>query len=117
MIIPINIAATVTLDASGNGIAKLGPNVGQRWNVLTASVLIPTPNVKIPPCNIFVGGAPTSQFFVDGTYTGNLDSTSRTAGYIITAGGYVWAVWTGGDVGAQATLSVIGQQQYGGRPR
>lgn len=115
MIIPINLANSVVLNASGGGTAKLGPNIGQRWNILTASVLVPTPNVLVPPCNIYIGGAPISDFFIDGTYTGNLDSTSRTAGYILSAGDFIFAVWTGGDVGAKATLSIYGQQQYGGR--
>lgn len=110
--VPLNTFANVTLDTSGNGTVKLSPEIGQRWNILTAAVSTST-SVKIPQANIYIGGAPTPSNLVDGTFTGNLDSTSKTAGFVFSNGQYIWAVWTGGDVGALATLSIIGVMEYG----
>lgn len=105
---PLNTSARVILDASGNGTVKLGPSVrGQILHVMVASVSTSTA-VLIPQCSIFIGATATPDNFVDGTYTGNLNSTDRTAALPITAGNYLFAAWTGGDVGAVATLSVIG---------
>jgi hypothetical protein len=110
--VPLNEQTAVILDASGNGTTFLGPRIGQRWNVTNAAVLVPNA-VKVPQANWYVGGAPTPGNFVDGTFTGNLDATGRTSNFTITSGNYVWAVWTGGDVGATATLSILGIQTYG----
>jgi hypothetical protein len=110
--VPINLEGSVVLDGSGNGTVQLGPRIGQRWNVTNAAVLIANA-VKVPQANWYAGGAPTPGNFVDGTFTGNLDATGRIANFTITVGSYVWAVWTGGDVGATATLSIIGIMTYG----
>src|SRR5215831_2025219 len=109
---PLKFAATVILDGSGNGTASLGPNVGQRWIVRTASVNIPNA-VAIPQCNIYMGAAPIPAEFIDGTWTGNMDSTSKTNSYPLTHGEKIWAVWTAGDVGATATLNITGWHDTG----
>jgi len=110
--VPLNTQASVTLDGSGNGTVQIGPRIGQRWNVTNAAVQIPNA-VKIPLANWYVGGAPIPGNFVDGTFTGNMDATGRTSNFSITSGNYVWAVWTGGDSGATATLSILGIMTYG----
>lgn len=110
--VPLNLEVTVTLDGSGNGTAQLGPRIGQRWNVTNAAVTIPNA-VKVPQASWYAGGAATPGNFVDGTFTGNLDATGRIANFTITSGNYVFAVWTGGDPGAQATLSILGIMTYG----
>jgi hypothetical protein len=100
--------ATVALDGSGNGTAKLGP-VGARevWQPSVASVSVAT-NAAEASCKILVGD-PVSQTFVDGTLSGSTgDSTDRVSAYSIPLGWFVWAKWAGGDPGAVATLSVGG---------
>jgi hypothetical protein len=107
---PLNTSANVTLDNNGNGVAKAGPQAGVRgvlWHLTNVAVLTSTA-VLAPVCQIFVGGQPTPDNFVDSTYTGNQDSTDRANGYTIQNGQYVFAVWTGGDAGAVATLSIYG---------
>jgi hypothetical protein len=110
--VPLNLEATATLDGSGNGTAQIGPRIGQRWNVTNAAVFIPNA-VKVPQASWYVGGAPIAPNFVDGTFTGNLDATGRIANFTVTSGDYVFAVWTGGDPGAVATLSLLGILTYG----
>ena len=103
--------ATVVLDASGNGVAKVGP-IGAReiWFPQVASVSVSS-NVNEASCKTFVGD-PVSQTFVDGTLTGSTgDSTDRISAYQVPLGWFVWAKWTGGDPGAVATLTVAGTKQ------
>jgi len=104
---PLNTGITIKLDASGNGTAAMGPNVGVRWNIVNVGVRILNA-VKIPLCSIYLGGAASPEFFIDGTYTGDFDSTDRTQGCPITAGQRLFAVWTGGDANALATMSITG---------
>jgi hypothetical protein len=105
---------TTTLDSSGNGSVRLGPRVGVLWNPTVAAVSTSTAT-KFPVCAIYVGGSSTPGQLVDATYTGNSDSTSKLEGTAVYPGHYVWAVWTGGDVGATATLSLFGTQKTGYR--
>lgn len=109
---PLNRAGSVNLDGSGNGAVTLSPNVGQTWRLTVASVVTST-SVLIPKCSIFMGGAATQDFFVDGTYTGNLNSTDAVSGLPLTHGQKIIALWTGGDPGAVATLSIIGTVETG----
>ena len=108
--VPLNTSTQIKLDGSGNGTAKIGPIVGQRWDLSVAAVSI-TNAVLIPLCSVYMGGSPTPDNFVDGTYTGSFDSTDRVQGLPITNGQYCWAVWSGGDPNAIATLSITGSQE------
>jgi hypothetical protein len=110
--VPLNDFGSATVNASGAAIVSIGPNIGQRW-VVTAAAVSTSTAVKVPQCNIYIGGSPVPANLVDGTFTGNLDSTSKTAGFIITSGQSIIAVWSGADVGALATLSIIGFMAYG----
>ncbi len=106
--VPLSEFATVTLDGSGNGTAKIGPKAhGVVWHPTVASVKTST-KVKSPICNIYAGSLVNDQSFIDGTYTGEADSTDSIAGQELHLGQYVWAVWTGGDVGATGTVTVTG---------
>jgi hypothetical protein len=104
---PLNTSGRVVLDGSGSGRVTLTPNVGQRWTIRTASVRV-APSVNIPQCRLYIGGDATDDAFIDGTYTGNLNSTDSLAAYPVSAGVKVIAVWSGGDPGAAATLSLWG---------
>jgi hypothetical protein len=104
--------ATVVLDGSGGGTAKLGP-VGTRevWAPAVASFSVST-NVSEAACKIYVGDVPTANNFVDGSLSGSTgDATGRVGGYLIRLGWFVWAVWTGGDAGSVATLNISGMKQ------
>jgi hypothetical protein len=110
---PLNTSGQTRLDGAGNGTVRLGPNVGQRWTLLTAAIFIAGTIVSSPQCKIFMGGSATPDCLVDGTNTGELNSTTNVANFPLTAGQSIFAVWTGGDVGAIATLSIIGTVETG----
>jgi hypothetical protein len=77
------------------------------WRPTQVSVKTSTA-VNSPTCNVYAGFKVSDQFFVDGTYTGEKASTDSIGGQELWLGQFVWAVWTGGDPGAQATVTVTG---------
>lgn len=103
-------AGTVVLDGSGNGTVKLGP-IGPRekWFPTSAGVSASS-HVAEAACTLYVGDAPIRGNFRDATLSGSTgDSSGRCTGPI-PLGWFVWAVWTGGDPGAVATLTVTGSK-------
>jgi hypothetical protein len=110
---PLNTFAQVTLDGSGNGTAKIGPTrVREIWFPTIISVVVSS-NTAEPVCKIFAGPTATQNNFTDGTFTGSQDSTDSIQGTQLNVGDFVFAVWTGGDVGAIATVGVTGEYQIG----
>jgi hypothetical protein len=105
--LPLNVKAYTILDGNGNGTASTGPlSPGEQWTGVTASVSVAT-NTSEATCRIYAGAAATPGYFADGTTWGSTgDSTSNIPA--VKVGGNVWAVWTGGDPGAKATLAVTG---------
>ena len=115
--VPLNESGSVRLDGSGNGTVRIGPDEpAARWlpTVASVSALTAAPVVNEAQCLFYAGQAPVQQYFVDGTFSGSSgDSSDRITGRVIsrTQLPYIWAVWTGGDPGAQATLSVSGTKE------
>jgi hypothetical protein len=107
-------SAYVTLDSSGAGTVRLGPRAhGQTWHPRIASVATSTA-IKSPTCKLYIGGRTlNSSILLDGTYTGEQNATDAITGSELRLGTYVWAVWSGGDAGAQATLTLTGTQEIG----
>ena len=108
--LPLNAKAYVTLDGSGNGTASTGPeSSGEVWSGLTAAVRAST-NVNEAICSTYAGAAATPGYFAGATTWGSTgDSTTNLP--VVKVGGNVFAVWTGGDPGAQAVLTVTGTKQ------
>jgi hypothetical protein len=108
--VPLNESVPIVLDGSGNGMARLGPvSHGEAWNPATTSVKVST-NTLEAQCRIYQGDSPTDRNFIDGTLSGSTgDSTDRAEGPIRMPNA-VFAVWTGGDAGATATLRIIGSK-------
>jgi hypothetical protein len=105
----LNLSATaqVTLDASGNGTAFTGPgSFLEVWSDLTVSVRCST-NVKEALCSVFTGASTDPGNYACGTTWGSTGDSSTNVG-TVQMGGNVFAVWTGGDAGAKATLSITG---------
>lgn len=101
--------ASVILNGSGAGTAKIGP-LSQREILYpdTASVSANANATNEARCTISVGDVNTKRF-VDGCTDGSAgDSTQNVSGKKIKCGEFVWADWTGGDVGVTATLTVSG---------
>jgi hypothetical protein len=99
--------AYVTLDGSGDGTACVGPlSPGEVWSGLSAGVRVAT-NTDEAICTVYAGAAATPGYFAGATTWGSTgDSTGNLP--VVKVGGNVWAVWTGGDAGAKATLTVTG---------
>jgi len=108
--LPLNAKAYVILDGDGNGTASIGPqSPGEQWLDLLASVRVAT-STNEAICSTYAGAAATPGYFAGATTWGSTgDSTSNMP--TVQVGGNVFAVWTGGDPGAQATLTVTGTRK------
>lgn len=108
--VPLSESQPVILDGSGNGTARLGPAFGETWSPSTVSVKVSTA-VSEAQCRIYLGSDTSDSNFVDGTLSGSTgDSTDRVTGPFRLPN-YIFAVWTGGDAGATATLAVLGSRE------
>lgn len=111
--VPLNESATVTLDASGNGTAKIGPaGQGETWTPAYVHVQTgqePGTIVNEAQCYVYAGPQAASPYFTDSTSSGSTgDSTDSASAYPLSKGEFVWAVWSGGDAGAQGIVRVTG---------
>lgn len=111
--VPLNESGVVVLDASGNGTAKIGPlGQGETWNpavVHVKTAQAPAQIVNEAQCFIYAGGQPVDSFFADSTSSGSTgDSTDSAGAYPIGKGEWIWAVWSGGDAGAEGIVRVTG---------
>ena len=113
--IRLKATASVTLDENGNGEASVGPqSFGEQWlsgdfGILTAAVRVAT-NTDEAICSTYAGAAATPGYFCGATTWGSTgDSTQNVPN--VQVGGNVFAVWTGGDPGSLATLTVTGTKR------
>jgi hypothetical protein len=108
---PLNQFDNCILDASGAGTCMLEPPGGAVvWQIGVAAVQT-VPAVLVPTVKIYMGPSATAPYLVDGTSTGDLDATSLVAAFPLQAGQKIFAVWSGGDVGATGTLSIVGVER------
>jgi hypothetical protein len=112
--LPLAESQSVTLDGTGAGTVRLAPDEpGVAWYPQTVHVQVSS-NVKEATCVIYAGPSATQPYFVDGTFSGSSgDATDKIAARVIarTQTPYVWAVWSGGDAGAQATMIITGEKE------
>ena len=110
--LPLNESASVTLDSNGNGTVSLGPyGPNESWTPTNVSVICSS-NTLESNCAIYVGPNVAPQYFKDLTIDGSSGDATDRANILIRNGNFVWAVWSGGDVGATATLNVDGTKEY-----
>ena len=107
--VPLNVTVSVRLDGAGGGTAQAGPiSAREVWHPASVHVQASSA-VAEAVCNIYIGDSPVQPNFMDGTFSGSSgDSSDRVSSVPVTCSWYVWAVWTGGDPGATATLTVTG---------
>jgi hypothetical protein len=112
MLVPLNESATVVLNGSGNGSAKVGPiSAREVWSPDNVHVSASS-NTNEAVCKIYVGDSAIQRNYRDGTFTGSTgDSTDKVNADTVKVGAYIWGVWTGGDAGATATLTITGKKQ------
>lgn len=96
---------------TGTGIVRLAP-AGEQWEIRTTNVLCST-RVNESLCRVYrdqIGDI----YVIDGTYSGSSGDTSDTV-IQLTDGQPLYYVWTGGDIGATATVRVTGYRSQIGR--
>ena len=104
---PLRVSDQVTLDANGNGQVELkNSNYGTTWTVKLIGLRVePRPSTLEPECSVFHDG-----LFLGGSMTASLDADSAIT-EIVQTGEAIQAVWTGGDPGKTAILSLGGEQE------
>jgi hypothetical protein len=103
----LNTSAHTVLDASGAGRVELGPDRGAPyWNVTKLVVTTSRPGqAPVPSCAVYVD-TEDANGLQDTTYDGSRDATE--ADIDLQRGQHLIAVWSGGQAGDTATLSVTG---------
>lgn len=100
--------AVVTLNGSGGGTAKVGPlSAREVWYPDNVAISI-TGATKQATANLFKGPDTTQSNFRDISTFGSGDSSGACNADTVRCGDYIWVVWTGGDAGKQAILTVTG---------
>lgn len=108
--LPLSVRASTVLDGSGNGIAQAGPlSPGETWSGLTVSVRVATQAAEAT-CSIYAGADATAAYFADATTWGSTGDSTQNLG-TVRVGQNVSAAWSGGDPGAQATMTITGTRQ------
>jgi hypothetical protein len=110
--VPLNQSGFGVLNASGNATVSLGPiSAREQWSPQNVHVQVSGPVTNEASCNIYVGNTPTQDNFRDATQSGSTgDSSDRVNADTVLCGHHIWAVWTGGDPGHQASLMVTGSK-------
>lgn len=113
MILPLNEFGTATLDSSGAGTARIGPQAhGVLWQPEVVSIRM-TGDIPsgLATCFVYAGDAPVDTNFVDATYDVTSASTGNASGLELRLGQYIFAVWSGGNANASVTVSVVGSKE------
>lgn len=106
----LNTSARVTLGPDGSGRLELGPGSGPPyWNVTKMVVLTDRPGeAPVPQCSVYLDSEDANGL-LDSTYDGSKDATEVDID--VQRGQHLIAVWTGGQAGDTATLSVSGWRE------
>lgn len=109
---PLTISASVTLDASGNGTVTLGPGSSRgpaTWRVDGVILQTTRPGkAPIPRAQVYLDEAIPAQsqgLSYDGSFTQGRCSLTLTRGQ------QLLCVWTGGQAGDVATMTLTGEQE------
>ena len=96
--------------AGGTAQAVVGPSgSGDLWSLDQCSVSTSVGQLDPSQCTVFVGPLPLPQYQVAPTLAGG-GTQFGMGGVGVPFGWFVWALWTGGTVGAQAILRVTGRK-------
>jgi hypothetical protein len=106
--LPLSETTSATLNGSGDGTASLGPTgPNESWLPSNVSVTC-SANTAEATCKVYAGPVPTAPYFKDITVDGSTGDATDRCNLPVPKGWRIWAVWTGGDAGATATLNVDG---------
>lgn len=101
------IGLPVTLNAQGTGQVSLGPDQGQPyWHVTGVVLQTNRPNASpVPVCQIYLDD-PTAGSSLGLTSNGSWKTAS--CDQMLSRGQHIIAVWTGGQAGDVATMTLSG---------
>ena len=106
--VPLNETNSGTLNGSGAATVQLGPTGSNEvWTPSNVSVICSS-NTNEATCKVYAGPSASQQYFKDITVDGSTGDATDRCNIPIPKGWFVWAVWTGGDAGATATVNVDG---------
>src|ERR1700733_1937191 len=104
---------TVTLDVNGNGRCSVGPQrVREHWQPANATVSVAT-NVSEAQCSVYMGTVANPATLLGQTALGSTGDTCGFGAVDMQTGMQITAVWTGGDPGSVATLTINGTYTIG----
>lgn len=108
--IPLAVTAQVKLNGTGSGTVSVGPKYpGEIWFPSLAAVNVST-NVKEATGVLWQGVQP-GILQLGTTQTASTGDSTDLPGSAIYPGTSLWFVWSGGDAGSVANLSIVGQRQ------
>lgn len=95
----------VTLNANGNGTVKLGPTSPFQIWIPTSCQIGCSSNVKESAFTLYIGD---TSFAYANSVSGSTGDTSGIVDVTLNPNEVIIGIWTGGDVGAVATLTLFG---------
>lgn len=102
------IAPQVTFSGSGTATALVGPSAGgDLWSLDQCALSTSIGQFDPAQCQVFNGPLPLPQYAITGSLSGGL-SQFGLGGVGTPFGWFIYAVWTGGTVGAFAFLRLTG---------
>jgi hypothetical protein len=103
----LEVTGSVTLNGSGAGTVRLAP-AGESWLITNMSVKTNQTSVTNEArAQAYRRQVLDSTLIDSGTYSGSSGDTSDTQ-FLLTDGEPVFIVWTGGDAGVVATVTLQG---------
>ena len=113
--VPLSVSASVVLSGAGAGQATLGPTLpGTSWQPVSAAVLVAPVSLTVVSVVKLYNGSPVAANFIGGSYTGDVNSSALAV--TLQLGQILTAVWSGGNPGATATLTLTGTMTIPGGP-
>jgi hypothetical protein len=106
--VPLNLGASVQLNASGAGTVSLGPKNGPpRWRVTRVAIKTSRPGQPPVPTFTLYLNSQDDNGFIDNSYDGSFDNSD--VDLTVFKGGALIGVWAGGQSGDTATMSLYGE--------
>lgn len=104
----LNETGSVQLDALGNGTIRLSPGgARERWLVTLINTTCTQPLTVAIPQMIVYRSSPVASNQIGGTFTANLDTDSSDQ-FLLNMNEDMYFVYSGGDIGAIATIRIEG---------
>lgn len=105
----LNEFAEATLNASGAATVFVAPGSYEKWTITRIAVTTTDPitSQNVPEANIFLD-SPGAANFLEGTYSGNKDSSDTNI--VLERNQRLYCQWSGGNSGSVATFSIFGER-------